>query len=103
MAAEEPTVRMLIVDDEPNMRKVLADVFADEGMSVDVTADGLTAVSLINQNSYDVAIVDLKLPRHIRDRRDQRDPQAQSIYNYLDDHSVFDRRYCHRSDEARSV
>ena len=53
---------MLIVDDEPNMRKVLADVFADEGMSVDVTADGLTAVSLINQNSYDVAIVDLKLP-----------------------------------------
>jgi DNA-binding NtrC family response regulator len=62
MAAEEPTVRMLIVDDEPNMRKVLADVFADEGMSVDVTADGLTAVSLINQNSYDVAIVDLKLP-----------------------------------------
>src|SRR5690554_6293121 len=62
MATEEPATRMLIVDDEPNMREVLADVFADNGMSVYVTADGLTAVSLLDKNSYDVAIVDLKLP-----------------------------------------
>lgn len=62
MTAEKPAVKMLIVDDEPNMRKVLADVFSDEGMIVDVAANGLTAVSLVEKNSYDAAIVDLRLP-----------------------------------------
>lgn len=62
MTADKPAVKMLIVDDEPNMRKVLADVFSDEGMIVDVAANGLTAVSLVEKNSYDAAIVDLRLP-----------------------------------------
>lgn len=62
MTVDKLMPRMLIVDDEPNMRQILSDVFSDEGMSVDTAADGATAVSLLEKRSYDVAVVDLKLP-----------------------------------------
>jgi two-component system response regulator AtoC len=62
MTVDKPIIGMLIVDDEPNMREILSDVFSDEGVSVDTAADGMTAVSLLDKHSYDVAVVDLKLP-----------------------------------------
>lgn len=62
MTVDKPVTRMLIVDDEPNMREILSDVFSDEGVSVDTAADGATAVSLVDRHSYDIAVVDLRLP-----------------------------------------
>lgn len=62
VATEGSATRMLVVDDEPNMREILSDVFSDEGMCVDTAADGVAAVSLLEKHSYDAAVVDLKLP-----------------------------------------
>lgn len=62
MATKRSAARMLVVDDEPNMREILSDVFSDEGMSVDTAADGVAAVSLLDKHSYNAAVVDLKLP-----------------------------------------
>jgi DNA-binding response OmpR family regulator len=52
----------LVVDDEPDTCANLADIFADLGYQVDVAHDGLIALNLVEKNSYDVAILDLKMP-----------------------------------------
>lgn len=54
--------RMLVVDDEREMLKVLSELFSDEGYSVCVAEDGIKAARQIEQTSFDVVITDLKLP-----------------------------------------
>lgn len=70
----ERTARLLIVDDEQDTCANLSDIFSDLGFQVDVAYDGPSALELVQRNSYDVAILDLKMPgmdglefyRHIR-------------------------------------
>src|SRR6516165_844989 len=54
--------RLLIVDDEPNLRRVLSSDLRLDGHSVE-EADGVTAVvPLLTQHDYDVVITDQKMP-----------------------------------------
>lgn len=57
-----PAPRMLIVDDEADTCANLADIFVDFGYQVDVAHDGETALPLIEKTSYDVALLDLRMP-----------------------------------------
>jgi DNA-binding response OmpR family regulator len=50
------------VDDEPDTCANLSDIFTDAGYQVDVAYDGPTALKLVQQNAYDVALLDLKMP-----------------------------------------
>jgi DNA-binding NtrC family response regulator len=55
-------VRLLVVDDEQDTCANLSDIFSDLGFQVDVAYDGPSALELVERNSYDVAILDLKMP-----------------------------------------
>ena len=54
--------RMLIVDDERNMRHMLTSMLKKFGYNVDTAADGTDALKMVNQNTYDVVLCDLKMP-----------------------------------------
>ena len=54
--------RILIVDDEKNMRKTLADILRDEGYQVATAATGEEAVALCSQQDFDVVLMDVRMP-----------------------------------------
>lgn len=53
---------ILVVDDEVDTCLNLADIFTDLGYQVDIAHHGLAALELVDKNSYDVALLDLKMP-----------------------------------------
>jgi len=55
--------RILIVEDEPDIATVLADDLVVEGHSVEVVADGETAVVRGRQPSWDLILLDVMLPK----------------------------------------
>lgn len=58
----EQTKRVLVVDDEENILDLLSEVLQDEGYQVDGATDGLDALEKVRNNTFDVMLVDLKLP-----------------------------------------
>ncbi len=56
------TTRILIVDDEPDTCANLSDILTDLGYQVDTASDGFAALELVNANTYDVALLDLRMP-----------------------------------------
>jgi CheY-like chemotaxis protein len=57
-----PVKRLLIVDDDENLREVLAAVLSERGRMVDTARDGIEAVTLSGQNQYDLILSDLRMP-----------------------------------------
>lgn len=55
------THQVLVVDDENTLRHFLRLNLQEQGYQVTEAADGQSALSLIDQNSFDVALVDLRL------------------------------------------
>ncbi|GAB3251247.1 sigma-54 dependent transcriptional regulator [Larkinella harenae] len=55
--------RLIIVDDEKSIRDALRDILEYEGYEVDEAKDGEEGLDLIKQNSYDVALCDIKMPK----------------------------------------
>jgi DNA-binding NtrC family response regulator len=55
-------LKLLIVDDEVDTCENLSDILTDIGYAVDIAHDGLTALHLVEQNAYDVALLDLRMP-----------------------------------------
>ncbi|RME72773.1 MAG: DNA-binding response regulator [Chloroflexi bacterium] len=56
------TPHVLIVDDEDTLRHFLRLHLQDQGYRVSEAADGASAMVLIEQETFDVALVDLRLP-----------------------------------------
>jgi len=56
-------MRILVVDDDPDMVNILSISLKDSGYEVDDAYDGIEAVKRIQNNSYDVAIVDAVMPK----------------------------------------
>ena len=57
-----PLNKIIVADDEESMRWVLSKALKRKGFSVDLAKDGDEALSLIQANSYDLAILDIKMP-----------------------------------------
>ena len=55
-------MRLLLVEDEPEIQSFLKQPLTDAGYEVDAAKDGRTAIQLASGNKYDVLIVDLGLP-----------------------------------------
>jgi DNA-binding NtrC family response regulator len=74
---ENKDVRILVVDDEPNMADSLKQNLMEEGFSVDTAPTGAEAIELFDQGGHHLAICDLQLPdmdglevmRHMKDAR----------------------------------
>jgi excisionase family DNA binding protein len=54
--------RILVVDDEPSIRDLLAKTLALAEYDVDVAADGRSALERMRHEAYDLLIADLKMP-----------------------------------------
>lgn len=72
-----PTI--LVVDDEPDIARTLAELFADEGYRVRRAHDGRQALDLIDRDPPDLVVSDVRMPlvdgvtlaRRLRDRGDR--------------------------------
>ena len=53
---------ILVVDDEKNIRLWLQELLLAEGHTVMTAEDGQTALSLLRQRSFDLILLDLKMP-----------------------------------------
>jgi len=56
-------IKILIVDDEKAVADILKDCISDKERSVDVCYDGLEGIEHIQNNFYDLIIVDLVMPK----------------------------------------
>jgi DNA-binding NtrC family response regulator len=54
--------RILAIDDESNIRRLLADELEQEGFRVATAATGEQGLALVEKERFDLALVDLKLP-----------------------------------------
>ncbi|MBW8004553.1 MAG: sigma-54-dependent Fis family transcriptional regulator [candidate division NC10 bacterium] len=63
MRAGQGKIRVLIADDEKNFAKVLKTELAREGHSTEVASDGREALEKLNEQEFDVLILDLKMPK----------------------------------------
>jgi len=54
--------RILIVDDDENIRKTMKAILEDEGYKVDLAASGKEAIAKTNEAQYNLAIFDIRLP-----------------------------------------
>ena len=68
--------RILLVEDESNLRRTLTDLLKSDGYLVESSGDGLEGQQLALKNPFDVIILDVMLPsrngfevcRHLRER-----------------------------------
>lgn len=60
--AIDPTKRVLIVDDDKDVRDILYTVLQARGIQADSATNGREALDLIAQHSYAVVVLDLMMP-----------------------------------------
>jgi len=60
--AERP-VRILVVDDEPLLRRLLLTALEARGHAVDVCSDGEEALEKFEKGRYDLVVTDFRMPR----------------------------------------
>ncbi|HVO66114.1 MAG TPA: response regulator [Syntrophales bacterium] len=56
-------MRLLVVDDDPNVVNILSFSMKESGYEVDEANDGTEAIDLLQHNSYDIAIIDAIMPK----------------------------------------
>ncbi|WP_432945567.1 response regulator transcription factor [Kribbella sp. CA-253562] len=61
-------MRVLIVEDEPDMAKAIRDGLRLEAIAADIAGDGHTALELLSINTYDIAVLDRDVPGPSGDR-----------------------------------
>ncbi|MBF0451686.1 MAG: response regulator [Candidatus Magnetomorum sp.] len=55
--------RILVVDDEPDVRNFLAACISDAGFQVDTAVDGVNALEKVQENPPDLMTLDMVMPR----------------------------------------
>jgi DNA-binding NtrC family response regulator len=56
-------IKVLIVDDDQICREILADALATLGVKVSLAGDGIEGLERLSQESFDILITDLNMPR----------------------------------------
>lgn len=57
-----PLMKLLIVEDEPNLLSVIRKGFAEKGHDVSAALDGNTAMLMLEEHTFDAVILDVMLP-----------------------------------------
>lgn len=55
-------IRILVVDDEPDIRNVLNILLSSHGYAVDEAENGLRALEMVRETEYDLIIMDIMMP-----------------------------------------
>lgn len=58
-----PPFRILVVDDEPDIRLLYSEVLADLGYHVEAAEDGAQAWEILQHHNYDLLITDNEMPK----------------------------------------
>ena len=61
-AAASRPLTILVVDDEPIVRQSLGEWFREDGYKVDVAENARAGLKLVAANTYDIALIDIKMP-----------------------------------------
>ena len=56
-------MRILVVEDEQDLNRILAKTLTDEGYSVDACFDGVEALDYLEGAEYDAIVLDVRMPR----------------------------------------
>lgn len=59
---ETRATNILVVDDEEELRKSLAEILEMEGLKVSQAQDGYIAIEKAKTNQYDIALIDIRMP-----------------------------------------
>ena len=62
-AASATMPRVLVADDDPQMRRLIRSVLQREGFEIVEASDGLDALDAIERGGVDLVILDLEMPR----------------------------------------
>jgi len=54
--------RILVADDAEAIRELITDILGRQGHTIDCAGDGEEAFSLINENAYDLIVLDRNMP-----------------------------------------
>ena len=57
-----PRTRVLVVEDQPTLAQIIAEVLEADGHEVETAANGLLALDKIEARPYDLIISDLRMP-----------------------------------------
>ena len=60
---KDHTMRVLVAEDDPGLRSVLERGLREHGYIVDAVADGSAALSYLRSYSYEVAVLDWRMPK----------------------------------------
>lgn len=58
----DKNARIIIVDDDENIRKTMKAILEDEGYIVDLAENGKEAIQKTNDQPYNLALLDIRLP-----------------------------------------
>ena len=58
----EKQARIIIVDDDENIRKTMKAILEDEGYIVDLATNGKEAIEMTQEKTYNIALLDIRLP-----------------------------------------
>jgi two-component system, NtrC family, response regulator AtoC len=93
-------IRVLVVDDEPRICRLILDVLVQEGYMVDVSFSGADALQMIREYNYHLLITDLEMPGidglELIQKVKKRDPDIRAIMitgNAIDDVATWSLRY----------
>jgi two-component system, response regulator, stage 0 sporulation protein F len=56
------TVRLLVVDDEENIRILFKEELEDEGYEVELASNGYEAIEKFEAGTFDLIVLDIKMP-----------------------------------------
>ena len=56
-------IRVLVADDERNLRELIVRELGRRGHEVDGAADGVAALERIREMSFDVVVLDMRMPK----------------------------------------
>ena len=57
-----PNARVLIIEDDEEMRSLLKDFFVEEGFETDSVSSGYDAFGIITKKPFDLVVTDIRMP-----------------------------------------
>ena len=57
------TIRVLVADDETNLRELIVRELTRRGLEAEGVGDGESALTRLRESPYDVVVLDMKMPK----------------------------------------
>ena len=90
-------MKILIVDDDPHIRRLYKEELEEEGYDVDVADSGMEGLKLFEKENYDLVTLDILMPdmdgikvlRQMKEKKPRIPIIMSTAYDYRDDFAVW--------------